>query len=214
MSKTKIIFAGTPDLAATVLQALLDEPSFDIVAVVSQPDMPSGRKQTIEPTPVKALALQNNLEVLQPQKISQIADRLRLIRNHAEAVVGAKGITDLRNMVGHNIRLGEIECAIGIEQLKKLKGFFAGRQRTAKHLSSGLLQQRNVAGGQKFGSLGSGSIHRQQQGPDSADALKTTELLSKLDIPSLGLGQLRFCGGQRIVLRLPVLGAKRRPLEF
>jgi dTDP-4-amino-4,6-dideoxygalactose transaminase len=73
----------------------------------------------------------------------EIADRLRLIRNHAEAVVGAKGVTDLRNMVGHNVRLGEIECAIGIEQLKKLKGFVASRQRAAKRLSSGL---KNLAG--------------------------------------------------------------------
>jgi len=50
----------------------------------------------------------------------EIADRLRLIRNHAEAVVGDKGVTNLSNMIGHNFRLGEIECAIGIEQLKKL----------------------------------------------------------------------------------------------
>ncbi len=76
MNKTKIIFAGTPELAASVLEALLAEPTFEVLAVVSQPDMPSGRKQTISPTPVKELALKNNLEVLQPQKISQIADHL------------------------------------------------------------------------------------------------------------------------------------------
>lgn len=67
-----------------------------------------------------------------------IADRLRLIRNHAEAVVGDKGVTDLRNMVGYNFRLGEIESAIGIEQLKKLKGFIASRQRAAARLTQGL----------------------------------------------------------------------------
>jgi dTDP-4-amino-4,6-dideoxygalactose transaminase len=68
----------------------------------------------------------------------QIANRLRLIRNHAEAVVGPKGDTNLINMIGHNFRLGEIESAIGIEQLKKLKGFVAGRQRAAERLSAGL----------------------------------------------------------------------------
>lgn len=68
----------------------------------------------------------------------ELAERLRLIRNHAEAVVGPKGVTDLSNMVGFNFRLGEIECAIGIEQLKKLKGFVAGRQRTAARLTRGL----------------------------------------------------------------------------
>lgn len=68
----------------------------------------------------------------------ELADRLRLIRNHAEAVVGSKGVTDLRNMIGYNFRLGEIECAIGIEQLKKLGGFVAGRQRAAQRLTAGL----------------------------------------------------------------------------
>lgn len=67
-----------------------------------------------------------------------IAERLQLIRNHAEAVVGDKGVTDLRNMVGYNFRLGEIECAIGIEQLKKLARFIAGRQRAADRLTEGL----------------------------------------------------------------------------
>ncbi len=68
-----------------------------------------------------------------------LAERLRLIRNHAEAVVGDKGETDLVNMVGHNFRLGEIECAIGIEQLKKLETKVAGRQHAAARLTAGLL---------------------------------------------------------------------------
>jgi perosamine synthetase len=70
----------------------------------------------------------------------EIAKRLQLIRNHAEAVVGPMGMTDLRNMIGHNFRLGEIECAIGIEQLKKLDGFVATRQRAAERLTAGLSQ--------------------------------------------------------------------------
>jgi perosamine synthetase len=67
-----------------------------------------------------------------------IFERLQLIRNHAEAVVGDKGVADIRNMVGHNFRLGEIESAIGIEQLKKLKGFVESRQRAAERLTEGL----------------------------------------------------------------------------
>lgn len=68
----------------------------------------------------------------------EIADRMCLIRNHAEAVVGDKGTTNLANMIGHNFRLGEIECAIGIEQLKKLKQFVVTRQRAAQRLTDGL----------------------------------------------------------------------------
>jgi perosamine synthetase len=67
-----------------------------------------------------------------------IFDRLQLIRNHAEAVVADKGVTNLVNMVGHNFRLGEIESAIGIEQLKKLKGFVEDQQRVAERLTEGL----------------------------------------------------------------------------
>lgn len=67
-----------------------------------------------------------------------IADRLRLIRNHAEAVVEGMGITDISNMVGNNYRLGEIECAIGIEQLKKLPKQVLGRQKAAERLTGAL----------------------------------------------------------------------------
>lgn len=67
-----------------------------------------------------------------------IAEKLRLIRNHAEAVVGPKGESDLVNMIGNNFRLGEIECAIGIEQLKKLKDLVAARQRVVELLNNGL----------------------------------------------------------------------------
>jgi dTDP-4-amino-4,6-dideoxygalactose transaminase len=68
----------------------------------------------------------------------EIAERMRLIRNHAEAVVGDKGVTNLANMIGYNFRLGEIECAMGVEQLKKLKGFVQTRQRLSDRLSEGL----------------------------------------------------------------------------
>lgn len=74
----------------------------------------------------------------------EIAERLQLIRNHAEAVVGDKGVTNLANMLGYNFRLGEIECAIGIEQLKKLRKLVAGRQHLANRLSDGLSKLRGL----------------------------------------------------------------------
>lgn len=74
----------------------------------------------------------------------EIAERLQLIRNHAEVVVGDKGVTNLSNMIGHNFRLGEIECAMGIEQLKKLGGFVKSRQGLANRLSEGLKGLRGL----------------------------------------------------------------------
>lgn len=57
----------------------------------------------------------------------RLADRVRLIRNHAEAVVKAKGETDLTNLIGFNYRMTEIEAAIASEQLRKLEALTAGR---------------------------------------------------------------------------------------
>ena len=68
----------------------------------------------------------------------KIAKKLQLIRNHAEAVVGSMNDVNLVNMIGYNFRLGEIECAIGIEQLKKLKCLVEKRQKIANLLNNRL----------------------------------------------------------------------------
>ena len=66
---------------------------------------------------------------------TKIAKKLRLIRNHGEAVVSAStGKKDLLNVIGHNFRLGEIESAIGYQQLKKLTKIVKFRNSLAKKL--------------------------------------------------------------------------------
>lgn len=59
---------GTPELAAECLAALLREPTFQVVAIVTQPDRPKGRALKLHPTPVKEIALRAGLPVLQPAK--------------------------------------------------------------------------------------------------------------------------------------------------
>ncbi|WP_122710564.1 methionyl-tRNA formyltransferase [Pseudomonas viridiflava] len=61
----RIVFAGTPGFAAEHLKALLDSPH-RIVAVYTQPDRPAGRGQKLMPSPVKQLALEHNVPVMQP----------------------------------------------------------------------------------------------------------------------------------------------------
>lgn len=61
----KLIFAGTPEFAATALQALIDA-GHEIVAVYTQPDRPAGRGQKLTASAVKTLALAHNLPVYQP----------------------------------------------------------------------------------------------------------------------------------------------------
>jgi methionyl-tRNA formyltransferase len=65
MTSPRIIFAGTPDFAAASLRALLDAGHVPC-AVLTQPDRPAGRGKKLTASPVKTLALENNLEVMQP----------------------------------------------------------------------------------------------------------------------------------------------------
>ena len=65
----KVIFMGTPDFAVPSLRALLDDPRFEVAAVVTQPDKPVGRKQIITPSPIKIVAQGHQLKILQPLKV-------------------------------------------------------------------------------------------------------------------------------------------------
>jgi perosamine synthetase len=73
-----------------------------------------------------------------------LAKRMRLIRNHAEAVVEGKGVSDLSNMIGFNFRMTEIESAIGIEQLKKLDSLLEGRICVAERMSRGIMDLKGL----------------------------------------------------------------------
>ena len=64
----RIIFAGTPDFAARHLQALIQS-EHQIVGVYSQPDRPAGRGKKLKASEVKALALEHELPVFQPQSL-------------------------------------------------------------------------------------------------------------------------------------------------
>lgn len=68
MKSLRIIFAGTPDFAATHLTALLEH-NHDIVAVYTQPDKPAGRGKKIQMSPVKTLAQQHHIPVYQPKSL-------------------------------------------------------------------------------------------------------------------------------------------------
>lgn len=64
----RILFMGTPDFAVPSLEALVQN-GFEVVAVVTQPDRPKGRKGILTPSPVKETALTYNIPVLQPEKV-------------------------------------------------------------------------------------------------------------------------------------------------
>lgn len=83
-----IIFAGTPDFAAEHLRALINS-EHNIVAVYSQPDRPAGRGRKLTASPVKALALENDIPVYQPLnfKTDEAVDELESLNADLMVVV-------------------------------------------------------------------------------------------------------------------------------
>jgi|ERR1019366_5514189 methionyl-tRNA formyltransferase len=68
MAPLRIIFMGTAELSCVSLEKISSDKSFQVVAVVTQPDKPKGRELKLTPSPVKVLAEKLNLPVLQPPK--------------------------------------------------------------------------------------------------------------------------------------------------
>ncbi len=74
MKDKKVIFMGTPEFATPVLRSLIEKTN--VVLVVTQPDKLVGRKQELKYTPIKEVALENNIEVFQPTKIREDFDKV------------------------------------------------------------------------------------------------------------------------------------------
>ena len=88
ISPLRIVFAGTPEFALPPLQTLIDE-GCNIVAVLTQPDRPAGRGKQLRASPVKQLALENGLEVWQPETLKDAAwlDKLASLQPDLVVVV-------------------------------------------------------------------------------------------------------------------------------
>jgi len=61
---------GTPSYAEEILRTLIDADDMDVVLTVTQPDRPAGRKRLLTPPPVKVLAQENSIEILQPESLN------------------------------------------------------------------------------------------------------------------------------------------------
>lgn len=80
MQKTKTIFIGTSEFATPILAKIICHPQFDVYCVITAPDKPVGRKKEMTPPPIKIIALENNLLVLQPNKISEISEKISKLK--------------------------------------------------------------------------------------------------------------------------------------
>ncbi len=86
MTKLNIIFAGTPDFAATHLQALLNS-EHNVIAVYTQPDKPAGRGKKLQASPVKQLAEVHHIPVYQPKSLRKEEAQAELQALNADVMV-------------------------------------------------------------------------------------------------------------------------------
>ena len=86
---TSVVFMGTPEFAVPILQSLIDNPEYDVQAVLTQPDHHIGRKRTLHQSPVKELAEQYNIEVLQPAKLSKSPEMEKIISLQPDLMITA-----------------------------------------------------------------------------------------------------------------------------
>ena len=84
----RVVFMGTPDIAATCLKKILDD-GFDVVGVYTQPDRPKGRGMKMVFSPVKEVALAHNIPVFQPEnfRADETVEELRSLKPDVCAVV-------------------------------------------------------------------------------------------------------------------------------
>lgn len=109
----KIIYAGTPDFSVAALQALI-ESEHEVVAVYTQPDRPAGRGRKLSPSPVKKVALENNIPVYQPVNFKSDEDVQALINLNADLMVVAAYGLILPKVILEAPRLGCINIHASI----------------------------------------------------------------------------------------------------
>jgi methionyl-tRNA formyltransferase len=85
----KVIFMGTPEYAKVILSRLIDAQDIDVVAVYTQPDKPVGRKKIMTAPEVKTLALQNSIEVYQPNRLRDEETVEELLKIECDYIVVA-----------------------------------------------------------------------------------------------------------------------------
>jgi len=83
----RIVFAGTPDFAASHLQSIISDSSHQIVAVYTQPDRPAGRGKKLSASPVKKLAEANSIAIFQPASLKESGQQKLIASLQADLMV-------------------------------------------------------------------------------------------------------------------------------
>ncbi len=182
----KIVFMGTPDFAAGALKSLI-EAGHEITAVVTQPDKAKGRSQKLLPPPVKVVALEHGIPVLQPVRIKRPEEVEKLKQYPADIYVVAAFGQILSQEI---LDIPEFGCLnIHASLLPKYRG-------------ASPIQHVIIDGEEKTGI----TIMQMDAGLDTGDMLYQKEIvISPKDTYASLHDKLMVLGGEAIVEALPLL---------
>ena len=188
----RIVFAGTPNFAVKALSHLHDS-HHEIIAVYCQPDRPKGRGKVLTPCPVKLYALENNLEVIQPENISNEQNLKKLTSLKPDLIVVAAYGQLLSKQV---LELPKFGCL-------NIHASLLPRWRGAAPI------ERSIQSGDSETGI---SIMKMNEGLDTGDVLLTKKnLISNFETSGSLSASLSITGAELIVEaidRLPELDAK------
>ncbi|MBR5315398.1 MAG: methionyl-tRNA formyltransferase [Firmicutes bacterium] len=173
----KVVFMGTPDFAVPVLDAII-KAGHEVGYVITQPDKAKNRGKKVQFTPVKELAVEHGIEVLQPEKIKQSPETMELLKAYQPdiAVVVAYGQIIQKELLD----LPKFGCVnVHASLLPKLRG--------ASPIQHAILQGEEETG-----------VTIMQM----AEGLDTGDMLSKVVIPVGGMN------GEQLHDKLAELGAQ------
>lgn len=184
----KILFMGTPDFAAGSLKSLIAA-GYEIGAVVTQPDRPKGRSGKPVFSPVKEVALQAGIPVLQPEKIKRPEETARLLEYPADIYVIAAFGQILSKEILEQPRLGCINVHASL----------LPRYRGASPI------QRVILDGEKSTGI---TIMQMNEGLDTGDILytKSIDLTPDETFETLH-DRLMVLGGEALTEALPLIEA-------
>lgn len=178
----KVLFMGTPDFAAGILRAICENSSHEVVAVVTQPDRPKGRKGDPVPGPVKVYAAERGIKVLQPEKIKTEDEVEKLMAIDADIYVVAAFGQILSRQILDIPRYGCINVHASL--LPEYRG--------AAPI------QWAIADGKEYTGV---TIQQMNEGVDTGDIISS----SKVDIDDDETGETLFdklmCEGAKLIVR-------------
>lgn len=179
----RIVFMGSPDFAVPTLQALSDH--YQVVGVVTQPDKPAGRGQLLSPPPVKQLAVQLDLPVIQPNRLKEPEAMTQLEAWQPDMIVVAAFGQILRRAVLEMPRLGCINVHASL--LPRWRG-------------AAPIQAAILAGDAQTGI----TIMKMDAGVDTGDILaQQMETIQPADTAETLTDRLAELGGRFLVETLP-----------